>query len=552
MNNTILVQLKTYLHNHDMNLDNITEILNTIDRQKHYRIFEFVSAFINELVMWENLSPDILESRNALRYRKIFPDYGIDCASNDLQTVLQAKWYSPNGKVSFKNLSTFICYAEKIIQSQELIVSTSQNVKLHSLSKQLKTIKYNTINDNIILETCIQALNYETENNIDQEEIVLREYQKTAIENCVNEIDDRNSKIIRIKMACGTGKSIVVGCVLKELCDTYVDSTKYCVMVPSKILLQQMHEKLLLYFDKSDIGLVYDKKCIIDKRITICVYNSVYKIKDLEFHVVFVDEGHHIDDIIDIVSNEEKDEEEKEEENKDSYLYEMCRLNTHKFVLTSATLSKDNPYIYEYTTEQAITDKYLVDYDIVIPYYEEMQGDKQPSLAKLIRDNLGIWTRILAYCNSREEAQRFCEILKNCGVKSAYMDGSWSLPNRMQVIKDFENGKFHVLVTVNILAEGIDIPCADVCMFVEPRCSSTNIIQCVGRVLRLYKDKTMGHVIIPTSHDVEELSKFMKAMSMADKRIGNVVRNRSNGRAEVINMVNDNTSIKELKIYITY
>ena len=50
----------------------------------------------------------------------------------------------------------------------------------------------------------------------------------------------------------------------------------------------------------------------------------------------------------------------------------------------------------------------------------------------------------------------------------------------------------HVLVTVEVLGEGINIPNADTCMFVEPRNSYRSIIQAIGRVLRHHPAKTLG------------------------------------------------------------
>ena len=54
-----------------------------------------------------------------------------------------------------------------------------------------------------------------------------------------------------------------------------------------------------------------------------------------------------------------------------------------------------------------------------------------------------------------------------------------------------------VLVTVQVLGEGINIPNADTCLFVEPRQCCRSIVQAVGRVLRRYPSKHLAHVILP-------------------------------------------------------
>ena len=48
-----------------------------------------------------------------------------------------------------------------------------------------------------------------------------------------------------------------------------------------------------------------------------------------------------------------------------------------------------------------------------------------------------------------------------------------------------------------VLGEGINIPNADTCMFVEPRNSYRSIIQAIGRILRHHAAKPLGHIILP-------------------------------------------------------
>ena len=55
----------------------------------------------------------------------------------------------------------------------------------------------------------------------------------------------------------------------------------------------------------------------------------------------------------------------------------------------------------------------------------------------------------------------------------------------------------HILVTVEVLGEGINIPNADTCMFVQPRQSYCSIVQAIGRVLRHHPAKTVAHIILP-------------------------------------------------------
>ena len=55
----------------------------------------------------------------------------------------------------------------------------------------------------------------------------------------------------------------------------------------------------------------------------------------------------------------------------------------------------------------------------------------------------------------------------------------------------------HVLVTVEVLGEGVNIENADTCLFVEPRRSYVSIVQAMGRVLRTCPSKPLAHVSLP-------------------------------------------------------
>lgn len=54
-----------------------------------------------------------------------------------------------------------------------------------------------------------------------------------------------------------------------------------------------------------------------------------------------------------------------------------------------------------------------------------------------------------------------------------------------------------VLANARCLTEGVNVPNLDAVAFIDPRESQTDIVQAVGRVMRLSDDKTLGRVIIP-------------------------------------------------------
>lgn len=55
----------------------------------------------------------------------------------------------------------------------------------------------------------------------------------------------------------------------------------------------------------------------------------------------------------------------------------------------------------------------------------------------------------------------------------------------------------HVLSNVRCLSEGVDVPTLDAILFLHPRKSQVDVVQSVGRVMRLAEGKKMGYVILP-------------------------------------------------------
>ncbi len=54
-----------------------------------------------------------------------------------------------------------------------------------------------------------------------------------------------------------------------------------------------------------------------------------------------------------------------------------------------------------------------------------------------------------------------------------------------------------VLSNVRCLSEGVDVPALDAVLFLTPRNSQVDVVQSVGRVMRLAPNKTRGYVILP-------------------------------------------------------
>ena len=95
--------------------------------------------------------------------------------------------------------------------------------------------------------------------------------------------------------------------------------------------------------------------------------------------------------------------------------------------------------------------------------------------------------------------QEYKEVIN---VKAKHIDGSMDANTRNELIawlkQDAEDpNECRVLCNVRCLSEGVDVPALDAVLFLSPRNSEVEVVQSVGRVMRSFKDKKYGYIIIP-------------------------------------------------------
>ncbi|CAE7252868.1 unnamed protein product [Symbiodinium sp. CCMP2592] len=266
-----------------------------------------------------------------------------------------------------------------------------------------------------------------------------------------------------IEMACGTGKTRVI----RELVAKHTG--KVLVTVPSRLLLEQLGEEMPSF---SKVGTGYNDKIDLASSRFIAVTDSVHLLQKVHFQAVFIDESHHP-----LPKG-----------------FPSCN-SIFKF---SATQNQKSDVDFRYSLGEAIEQGVLCDYDLTVPVTTE--GHPYICLANLLLSQAGRFRRVLAYCNSVAEAKRFRQVLETVGLAAWHINGQTSRKERERVMNEFSGElqkTVHVLVTVQVLGEGVNIPNADTCMFVEPRSSYASIIQAIGRVLRPHPSKPMAHIVLP-------------------------------------------------------
>ena len=244
---------------------------------------------------------------------------------------------------------------------------------------------------------------------------------------------------------------------------------KVLIIVPLRALLDQFTADFPSF---CKVGTGHNEKIDFDANRFLAVSNSAHLLQKLRFDAIFVDEAHH-------------PLPKKLPKRKDLFQF-------------SATLKQEEGVGFLYTMGKAIEDRVLCDYDITVPAVSAHHA--YVCLADLLLKQAGRFRRVLAYCNTVAEAKRFQMVLRELGVAAWHINAKTGLKERKRVMDEFTGvlkKPVHVLVTVEVLGEGINVPNADTCMFVEPRNSYRSIIQAIGRVLRHHPDKPLGHIILP-------------------------------------------------------
>ena len=244
-------------------------------------------------------------------------------------------------------------------------------------------------------------------------------------------------------------------------------SVKVLVTVPSRVLLEQFAQEMP---DFCKVGTNYNSNIDMASPRFVAVTDSVRLLKKLEFEAVFVDEGHH------------------------PLPPGMPRCKD----LFKFSATQKGGVDFRFGLREAIEQGVLCEYDLTVPVTTE--GHPYICLANLLLSQAGRFRRVLAYCNSIAEAKRFQQVLDITGLAAWHINGTTTRKARERAMNEFSGvlkKPLHVLVTVQVLGEGVNMPKADTCFFVEPRRSYVSIIQAIGRVLRPHSTKPLSHIVLP-------------------------------------------------------
>lgn len=154
--------------------------------------------------------------------------------------------------------------------------------------------------------------------------------------------------------------------------------------------------------------------------------------------------------------------------------------------------------------EQVIRPTGLLDPIVKIRPAKEQVFDLHHELLKVIAKGY----RVLVTTLTKRTAEDLSSYLSEQGIKVQYMHSDIDTLERLHIIRDLRIGTIDVLIGINLLREGLDIPeCGLVAILDADKegflRSTTSLIQTIGRAAR----NVDGYVILYADHETESIKK---------------------------------------------
>ena len=157
----------------------------------------------------------------------------------------------------------------------------------------------------------------------------------------------------------------------------------------------------------------------------------------------------------------------------------------HQRVYVSATPAEYERERAGQIVEQIIRPTGLLDPEVFVRPVQGQIDDLIGEIREKIRKN----QRTLVTTLTKKMAEDLSQYLSNVGIRCRYMHHDISTIERMEIIRDLRLGEFDVLVGINLLREGLDIPEVGLVAILDADKegflrSETSLIQTVGRAAR--------------------------------------------------------------------
>jgi len=342
----------------------------------------------------------------------------------------------------------------------------------------------------------------------------LRTYQAKAVANIHLAVESNRAKSL-ITLATGLGKTVVASTFIAEYLEKFSDS-KILVLAHMTDLVRQLERSSWPQFSKFTETHVWTdgEKPAYSKGVTFATWQSVISAINLDedysnaFDLVVVDECHHAPS--------------------ESFSLLIKHLNPkHLLGVTATPWRGDNTSlrplfgdpVFSMDVVQGMQEGYLakVDYQMMLDGIDWEQIRKLSEHGLTVRDlNTSLYVperdigmietivqviesthapRVLVFCRTIEHAERLKNFFGQFDVAAGVLHSKLHRSEKFTTLTNFRRGDLKVLISIEMLNEGIDVPEVNIVVFARVTHSRRIFLQQLGRGLRLSENKTHVKVL---------------------------------------------------------
>ncbi|MBQ6902161.1 MAG: excinuclease ABC subunit UvrB [Oscillospiraceae bacterium] len=204
------------------------------------------------------------------------------------------------------------------------------------------------------------------------------------------------------------------------------------------------------------------------------------------------------------------------------------------------------------TVEQLIRPTGLLDPEVDIRPTEGQIDDLIGEINERVKDK----ERVLVTTLTKKMAEDLTAYLESAGIKVKYLHHNVETIERMEIIRDLRLGTFDVLVGINLLREGLDIPEVSLVAILDADKegflrSETSLIQTMGRAARndhgkviMYADSQTGSM----QRAIDETLRRRTLQASFNEEHGIVPKTIKKDVAELLEISKDASEIKREKL----
>ena len=220
--------------------------------------------------------------------------------------------------------------------------------------------------------------------------------------------------------------------------------------------------------------------------------------------------------------------------------FEEFERKMRRAIFVSATPSKYEAEHSSQVVEQVVRPTGLIDPEVEV----RPAGTQVDDVLGEIKERVPKGQRVLITTLTKKMAEDLTEFLEDNGVKVRYLHSDIDTVERVEIIRDLRAGVFDVLVGINLLREGLDIPEVALVAILDADKegflrSERSLIQTIGRAARnvegkaiLYADKitdSMRLAMEETERRRKKQSDFNKAHGITPKSVKKEIKDIIDG-----------------------